>query len=142
MAAVAPKPQEQPSTASAIEYDAKLADHRTGSESPQPILVTARELNQDTSGVLRRLMESGDPALVTLRGRFVAVITPIEPGTVEQAALQAAIRSRRAEKGPGEFSEDHVLESFFGDDARERSVITVAEAAARLGLDPAEFQDE
>jgi antitoxin (DNA-binding transcriptional repressor) of toxin-antitoxin stability system len=44
----------------------------------QSRVVTMRELNQQTSTVIDEINESGQPALLTKHGRFVAMITPLE----------------------------------------------------------------
>lgn len=62
-------------------------DHRVGSTQ----IYTMRELNHDTPRVIREINESGQPAAITRRGRFVALITPLANSGVESAALSAAI---------------------------------------------------
>ncbi len=49
----------------------------------QDKLYTMRELNQHTADVIREINESGKPALITRRGRFVAVISPVSSGQIE-----------------------------------------------------------
>ena len=56
------------------------------------LVYTMRDLNQDTARVMREIREAGRPAFITSYGRFIAVITPLEPGQVEQKALAAMAR--------------------------------------------------
>lgn len=53
-------------------------------------LLTMQELGQQTSKVMNDLVATGTPALVTKRGRFIAMIVPLAPGTVEDAVLARA----------------------------------------------------
>lgn len=59
----------------------------------EPEIVTMRRLSQDTSGVMTELVEGGHTAVVTKRGRFIALIVPIAPGVVEAAALDQVVSS-------------------------------------------------
>ncbi|WP_431842070.1 hypothetical protein [Calidifontibacter indicus] len=54
-------------------------------------IYTMRELNHETPRVIREINESGRPAAITRRGRFVALITPLANAGVESAALSAAV---------------------------------------------------
>ncbi|MBB2890860.1 hypothetical protein [Flexivirga oryzae] len=56
-------------------------------------IYTMRELNHDTPQVIREINESGKPAAITRRGRFVALITPLANSGVESAALAAAVEA-------------------------------------------------
>ena len=58
---------------------------------------TMRELNQNTARVMNEIREAGQPAFITSYGRFIAVITPLEPGQVEQQALTAIAREMAGE---------------------------------------------
>lgn len=62
-------------------------DHRVGSAR----VYTMRELNQSTADVIREINESGEPAAITRRGRFVALITPLAGRQVEAVAVAAVI---------------------------------------------------
>ena len=50
-------------------------------------IVTVRELTRATAEVLRSVNESGEPAVVTRHGRFVAVISPLEGARLEVYAM-------------------------------------------------------
>ena len=50
-------------------------------------IVSVRELSQDTSGVLRKLEESGEPLLITRYGRFIGALVPLSHSRVEQEVL-------------------------------------------------------
>lgn len=54
---------------------------------------TMRELNQRTADVIREINESGEPAAITRRGRFVALVTPLADQAVEATAVAAALQS-------------------------------------------------
>jgi prevent-host-death family protein len=71
--------------------------------SPRPWAVdeaqvyTMRELNQRTAEVMREIEEHKAPAFITKHGRFVAMITPLQPGQVESRVL--AEMARQLNKG-------------------------------------------
>ena len=52
-----------------------------------PRVYTMTELNQQTARVLEEVNRTGQPAVITRHGRFVAMLTPLETGQVESAAL-------------------------------------------------------
>ena len=52
-----------------------------------PAVYTMRDLRERTDRILTEIEESGQPALITSHGRFVAVITPLKPGEVESRVL-------------------------------------------------------
>lgn len=54
---------------------------------------TMRELNHETAKVIEEINESGLPAVVTRRGRPVALIRPLANERVEAAVLDAVIES-------------------------------------------------
>lgn len=54
-------------------------------------IYTMRELNHDTADVLRKINESGRPAIITRHGRFIAMVTPLIGSNVESAALSALV---------------------------------------------------
>ncbi len=64
------------------------ADLSVGSEQ----IYTMRELNQDTAQVMRKINESGRPALITRHGRFIAMITPLLGKRVEGAVIASLLR--------------------------------------------------
>jgi antitoxin (DNA-binding transcriptional repressor) of toxin-antitoxin stability system len=66
-------------------------------EDASGLIYTMRDLNQNTARVMNEIREAGKPAFITSYGRFVAVITPLEPGQVEQQALAAIAREMAAE---------------------------------------------
>ena len=59
------------------------------------LVYTMRDLNQNTARVITEIREAGKPAFITSYGRFIAIITPLEPGQVEQQALAAIARGLR-----------------------------------------------
>lgn len=61
------------------------------------LIYTMRDLNQNTARVMNEIREAGKPAFITSYGRFIAVITPLEPGQVEQQALAAIAREMAVE---------------------------------------------
>lgn len=54
-------------------------------------LYTMRELNQHTADVIKKINESGEPAVITRHGRFVALITPLVGAGIESAVLGAVV---------------------------------------------------
>ena len=50
-----------------------------------------RDLSLRTSEVMREIAESGHPALITLRGRFVAMITPLADSDLVGKQISAAL---------------------------------------------------
>ena len=54
---------------------------------------TLHDLTERTAEVIEEIREAGKPAFITAHGRFIAVITPLEPGQVEQQALAAIARA-------------------------------------------------
>lgn len=83
-------------------------------------LLTMQELGQQTSKVMTELVAGGTAALVTKRGRFIAMIVPLEPGSVENAVLARA--------------EDILVPSMLSDFKVPSEPIEVV--AKRYGLDP------
>ncbi len=59
------------------------------------LVYTMRDLNQNTARVITEIRETGKPAFITSYGRFIAIITPLEPGQVEQQALTAIAHGLR-----------------------------------------------
>lgn len=57
-----------------------------------PLTYTMGELNQQTARVMGEIAEARKPAFITSYGRFVAVITPLAPGQVEQQVLAKMAR--------------------------------------------------
>lgn len=52
-----------------------------------PRVYTITELNQQTARVLEEVNRTGQAAVITRHGRFVAMLTPLEAGEVESTAL-------------------------------------------------------
>lgn len=52
---------------------------------------TMRELNQRTAAVMQAINDSGQPAAITRRGRFVAIIYPVVSEQIEAVAFAAAL---------------------------------------------------
>lgn len=59
---------------------------------------TMRDLNQRTAEVMKEIEEHKAPAFITKHGRFVAMITPLEPGHIESRVL--ADMAREINEGP------------------------------------------
>lgn len=59
---------------------------------------TMRDLNQRTAEVMKEIEEHKAPAFITKHGRFVAMITPLEPGQIESRVL--ADMAREINEGP------------------------------------------
>lgn len=64
------------------------ADLNVGSEQ----IYTMRELNQDTAHVMKKINDSGRPAVITRHGRFVALVTPLLGRNLEGVAIAALMR--------------------------------------------------
>jgi prevent-host-death family protein len=63
--------------------------------------VSARELRNDTAGVLRRV-EAGEDITITVRGRPVAVLTPVRPQRRRRITREELLtRLRRSQADPG-----------------------------------------
>lgn len=60
---------------------------------PGKHVYTMRELSQQGSRVIAEIRASGEPAFITLHGRFVAVIRPLDPGEVEQRVMAELARA-------------------------------------------------
>lgn len=53
----------------------------------ETLVYTMRELNQQTAKIMNKVENTGKPAFITKHGRFVAVITPLDSGRVENRVL-------------------------------------------------------
>lgn len=84
--------------------------HRVGSAR----VYTMRELNQSTADVIREINESGEPAAITRRGRFVALITPLVDRQVEAVAVAAAVQM--ATNAASLLGEEEVSQSYTADE--------------------------
>ncbi|SCX15288.1 hypothetical protein [Mycolicibacterium fluoranthenivorans] len=60
-------------------------------EVDQVRLYTMRELNQDTSGTIEKINNSGKPGVITRHGRFVAVIYPLANASLESRVIARAL---------------------------------------------------
>ncbi|MBP2404502.1 type II toxin-antitoxin system Phd/YefM family antitoxin [Streptomyces syringium] len=56
-------------------------------------IVTMRELSQRTSQVVQEICQSGQPALITRHGKFLAAIAPLEDVTIDAAIQSIAGRA-------------------------------------------------
>ena len=52
---------------------------------------TMRQINQHTADVFREINESGEPAVITRRGRIIAIIHPLADSQVESAVIRQVI---------------------------------------------------
>ncbi|MGW1768278.1 hypothetical protein ACWCQL_30075 [Streptomyces sp. NPDC002073] len=60
-----------------------------------------RDLSLRTSEVIREINASGQPALITLRGRFVAMITPLANSDLQERLISTALEAGSAETPTG-----------------------------------------
>jgi antitoxin (DNA-binding transcriptional repressor) of toxin-antitoxin stability system len=60
--------------------------------SRDALVYTTRELNQQTARIMSQIERTGKPALITRRGRFVVLITPIASRKIESRVLTAMAR--------------------------------------------------
>lgn len=82
---------------------------------------TMRDLNQHTADVIREINESGEPAVITRHGRFVALIKPLVGVNVESTVLGAVIAGI---ENKGQLTGEHTLDK----------VLTADEVVAELGI--------
>jgi prevent-host-death family protein len=59
----------------------------------EPLVYTMRDLNQYTSRVLDEINKAKQPALITRRGRPVALITPLMNSGFESRAISLALQN-------------------------------------------------
>jgi antitoxin (DNA-binding transcriptional repressor) of toxin-antitoxin stability system len=82
---------------------------------------TMRELSQNTAGVIAAIVDSGDRALLTKRGQFIAAIQPLDPGVIESQVASA-------------------IADYLGDGSREGGdAVSTKFAAAMMGIDTTKF---
>lgn len=93
----------------------------------EPRLVSMRELSQNTSGVISEVVDAGQTAVVSKRGRLVALIVPIPPGAIESAALDRALSFE-----PGHFR-------LIAEESDSSGALSTAEAADALGIEVPPF---
>ena len=65
----------------------------------EALVITMRELNQQTASIISEIEKTGRPAVITKHGRFVAVITPLAPGQVESRILPEIARQAASRGG-------------------------------------------
>jgi antitoxin (DNA-binding transcriptional repressor) of toxin-antitoxin stability system len=82
-------------------------------------LYEMRDLNQRTTEVIQQINESGEPAIITRQGRFVAIISPLRDRELEG-------------KWIAEFLEREAAPS---DDCAESHGTSTDDVARRLGID-------
>lgn len=95
-----------------------------GATLPNRQVATVRRLNQDTSGVLNEVRESGRPVFITRYGRWLVALLPIPVGIEAELLESVAARVLRDSLGTG--VHDGVARG-----------LTVDEAAAHVRLDGA-----
>jgi antitoxin (DNA-binding transcriptional repressor) of toxin-antitoxin stability system len=77
-----------------VQYPPSLVDHE------EPVLVfSMRDLNQQTARIMSEIERTGKTAFITKHGRFVATITPLEPGQIESRVLAEMAREIAKREG-------------------------------------------
>ena len=84
-------------------------------------LFTMRDLNHDTAGVIQAINDSGEPAVITKHGRFVALITPLAGRNFEGRLVGELLRQGQERDLVADTSEDD-------------PGLTTAELAEELGV--------
>lgn len=64
---------------------------RTRSEISRDRIYTMRQLNQQTAEVLKEINDDGRPAMITRRGRFIAMIVPLVGADIESVVVGAIV---------------------------------------------------
>lgn len=100
---------------------------RPDASSETRLVFTMRELSNETARVMREISEAEQPALITMRGRFVAVITPLAEGELENKLISAALERSSAE-----------TDRFLAEDSSPQSTEELAE---ELGVAIPEYGD-
>src|ERR1700677_3108345 len=54
-------------------------------------IYTMRQLNQQTADVLKEINDQGSPAMITKRGRFIAMIVPLIGADIESTVVGAIV---------------------------------------------------
>jgi antitoxin (DNA-binding transcriptional repressor) of toxin-antitoxin stability system len=83
-----PRRDTAPADSNSTEQDRR----RRADSMIEALVYTMRDLNQQTAGVMHEIERTGQPAFITRHGRFVATITPLEPGRVESRILAEIAR--------------------------------------------------
>jgi antitoxin (DNA-binding transcriptional repressor) of toxin-antitoxin stability system len=66
-----------------------------------PLIFTLKQLHEDTAGVIQAIHETGQSAVITRMGRFLAVIRPITAED-EAKAISDCYKAQLAAEGPEE----------------------------------------
>lgn len=103
--------EQAPSVASDLQLEPELAssddvikqartrrDRRPGTlvspeNSGDASIYTMRQLSHDTAGVIREINSHDTPAILTLRSRPVAVLSPLASARLEEVALSAVLEA-------------------------------------------------
>ena len=64
----------------------------------EPVIYTASQLGATARDIISQIRERGEPALITDYGRFVAMITPLQDGEVEERVLPEMARELQDER--------------------------------------------
>ena len=64
----------------------------------EPAIYTASQLGATARDIISQIRERGEPALITDYGRFVAMITPLQDGEVEERVLPEMARELQDER--------------------------------------------
>ena len=81
---------------------------RTRSEISRDRIYTMRQLNQQTAEVLKEINDDGRPAMITKRGRFIAMIVPLVSANIESTVVNAIVEE--VEHGR-QLTGEHTLEN-------------------------------
>lgn len=63
----------------------------TGTAISSDRIYTMRQLNQQTADVLKEINDRGAPAMITKRGRFIAMIVPLVGADIESTVIGAIV---------------------------------------------------
>jgi antitoxin (DNA-binding transcriptional repressor) of toxin-antitoxin stability system len=64
---------------------------RTDTAISRDHIYTMRQLNQQTADVLKEINDQGSLAMITKRGRFIAMIVPLVGANIESAVVGAIV---------------------------------------------------
>lgn len=70
-----------PASDTQMQYNSTVTDSKT------PATYTMRDFGQRAGQIMAEIEASGQAAFITRHGRFIALITPLRPGEVEQRVL-------------------------------------------------------
>ena len=71
---------------------ASPASPRVQVDDEEALVITMRDLNQQTARVIEEIEKAGKPAVITRHGKFMAIIRPLAPGQVESRVLPEMAR--------------------------------------------------